>query len=254
MTNHAQTADALSHNADAIVGIVVALPEELRTLTRKKLEQGQCCRVGNTWVAYSGAGTVNAGKAARLLIDKGAQKLMSWGCAAGLTNDLRPGALVLAEQVIGEQRQFDTDAHWRNAIRHSLESSISISKGSLFTSTALVSRSQDKQHIRQTSQAVALDMESAAIAEAAAQANLPFLVIRSVADPVTMDLPQAVLAGLNDKGQVELPELLRYLLCHPWEVIGLIKLGLHFHAAQKTLKTVAKHLGIGDNQAAPLAN
>jgi adenosylhomocysteine nucleosidase len=35
---------------------------------------------------------------------------------------------------------------------------------------------------------------------------------------------------------------LRFLLTHPWEASGLIKLGLHFHAAQKTLRTIAKQL------------
>jgi adenosylhomocysteine nucleosidase len=35
---------------------------------------------------------------------------------------------------------------------------------------------------------------------------------------------------------------LRFLATHPWEAPSLIKLGLHFHAAQKTLKIIAKQL------------
>lgn len=245
---------ALTRNADAIVGIVVALPEELSTLTNQKLGQGECCRLGNVLIAYSGAGMANAAKAAQCLLDQGARQLVSWGCAAGLAPHFKPGDLLIAEQVVSEQNQFDTDSQWRLEIQQTLANTVSIKNGPLFTSVDLVSRSQDKQRIHQNSQAVALDMESAAIAEVATRANVPFLVIRSIADPVSMDLPPAVLAGLNAAGQVELPKLLRHLLSHPYEVVGLIRLGMHFHAAQKTLKSVAKRLGQLGNQPAPIAN
>jgi hypothetical protein len=40
-----------------------------------------------------------------------------------------------------------------------------------------------------------------------------------------------------------LRKLLLFLFLHPAELPGLIKLGLHFNAAKKTLKLVASHLG-----------
>lgn len=254
MTKTVASSTALTRNADTLVGIVVALPEELSTLTGKKLNQGECYRLGNVWVAYSGAGRDNADKAAQCLLDKGVQGLVSWGCAAGLTPQFKPGDLLVADQAISDHQQFDIDTIWRNAVIETLKTRVSAHGGKLFTSQVLVSRSLDKQRIQQTNNTVALDMESCAIAEVAAKAGVAFLVIRSIADPVSMDLPQAVLTGLNDQGQVELPKLLHHLLRHPWEVVGLIKLGLHFFAAQKTLKIVAKQLGIQDNQPAPLAN
>jgi adenosylhomocysteine nucleosidase len=57
-----------------------------------------------------------------------------------------------------------------------------------------------------------------------------------------MDLPKAVVHALNEQGQVEMSKLIRFLVMHPWELLVLIKLGIHFHAAQKTLKTTAKYL------------
>lgn len=254
MSKAVETSLVLNRNADACVGIVVALPEELRTLTAKKLEQGECYRLGNIWIAYSGAGHDNAGKAAQTLLDKGVQGLISWGCAAGLTERFKPGDLLIAEQAINAQQQFDIDVSWRNHILNALNPVVSIHNGKLYTANTLISRSQEKRQIHRTSQAVALDMESAAIGAVATQANAPFLVIRSIADPVTMDLPAAVLAGLNQQGQVELSKLLLHLLCHPWEAVGLIRLGLHFFAAQKTLRIVAKQLGLQDSQPAPIAN
>lgn len=229
-------------HANSIIGIVVALPEELKTLTNRKLRQGDCCQIGNIWIAYSGAGWQNAAATTQALIDKGVQQLISWGCAAGLSDTLKPGDLVLATQIISEHHQLDTDHLWRKQIQQRLAAHVSIHEGRLFTSQELVSSSQTKQLIQHQSQAIALDMESAAIADKAQSANLACLVIRSIADPVNQDLPKAVLKGLNNKGQVELPRLLSYLFWHPWELSGLIKLGLNFHAAQKTLKKVAREL------------
>ncbi len=180
--------------------------------------------------------------------------LVSWGCAAGLCPDLKPGDLVLAEQVIGGQDRFDTNGQWRDHVRQMLASTLNTKAGKLFTSTDLVDRSADKQLIRENSQAIALDMESSAIAEVAAANNLPFLVIRSIADPVRMDVPKTVLAGLNKQGQVELRKLLTYLAWHPWEIAGLIRLGLHFQAAQNTLKIAARQLGVEKVFPTPVAN
>jgi adenosylhomocysteine nucleosidase len=58
-----------------------------------------------------------------------------------------------------------------------------------------------------------------------------------------MDLPRAINYSLNDQGEVALGRLFLFLLLHPAELPGLIKLGLHFNAAKKTLKSIAGHLG-----------
>lgn len=250
MTESVSSSNDPTNNAGAIVGIVVALPEELSTLTGKKLAPGECCPLHQHWVCYGGAGAANAAQAARTLIGKGVQRLMSWGCAAGLREELKPGDLVIPECVVSEQVRFDTDAEWRSSVSEIVADSVKVSDGALFCSGELVCRSQEKRSISRSSNAVALDMESAAVAEVAAKNGLAFLAIRCIADPVAMDLPQAVVAGLNAQGQVELLKLLAYLFRHPWEVFGLAQLGLHFRAAQKTLRAVASRLGIRDKQTA----
>ena len=225
-------------------GIVVALPEELRTLTSHKIQQGECFQLGTLWIAHSGAGWQNAEAAARLLIGKGVKGLISWGCAAGLSHTVKPGNLVLASCIVSDNQAFDTDTLWREHLQQQLSALNDTHMGWLFTSKKLISSSLLKQQISQQSQAIALDMESAAIADVAKNANLPCLAIRSIADPVDQDLPLAVLNSLNADGQVELPRLFRHLFLHPWELNGLIRLGRHFHAAQKTLKTVARLLNL----------
>lgn len=224
-------------------GIVVALPEELATLTSRKLARGECCQLSaDVLVAYAGAGPNNAASAARLLIAKGADRLISWGCAAALAPQLRPGVLVVADQIFFDRQCYETDKRWSHKMRNRLSERLAVGSGNLSTEARIVALSSDKQLIHRETGAVALDMESGAIAKVASQANLPFLVLRAIADPAAMDLPRAVVGALNDQGRVEMGKLLRHLLNHPWELPGLIKLGRHFGAAQKTLKTTAKHL------------
>lgn len=224
-------------------GIIVALPEELQTLTSSKLERGECLVLGDgILLAYTGAGPANAEKAARMLVDKGADRLISWGCAAALSPQLRPGNLVIAEQVMFDQQVFETDKRWSHKLRSRLSERLVVSGGNLFTEHHIVADSADKQAVHRDTGANALDMESGAIAKVAVEAELPCLVLRAIADPVSMSLPQAVVYALDEQGQVQIGKLLRFILTHPWEISGLIQLGWHFRAAQKTLNIIARQL------------
>jgi hopanoid-associated phosphorylase len=235
-----------------ITGIVVALPQELSTLTSQKLVKGQSVFLSKTLVlAYSGAGAKNAEAAAKLLITQGATHLISWGCAGALSSSLQSGTLLLANKLIdADGATLDVDAVWHGKFKTGLEKLFALSNkqgvllrsGTLLESKILVSSSRDKQQLHQQTKAIALDMESIAIAKVAKARELPFLAIRAIADPVAMDLPAAVSHSFNEQGDIELGKLLRFLLTHPSELKGLITLGQHFSAAKKTLSVVAKEL------------
>ena len=227
-----------------ITGIVVALPEELATLTSKKMAKGRCVFMAeNVIVAYSGVGPVNAEAAAELLIAEGASRLISWGCAAALSAALKPGDLVLADKLIDAgNSEIAVNAAWLDHTINSLAHFVAVHTGHLAESVSLVSTGKEKRQLHANTGAVAVDMESSAVAKVARQNTLPFLSIRVIADPVTMTLPRAIDYSLNSQGDVVLGKLLLFLFLHPAELPGLIKLGLHFNAAKKTLKLVAKQL------------
>ncbi len=227
-----------------ITGIVVALPEELSTLTSKKIDKGYCVFIADEIVlAYSGAGANNARNASELLIAQGATRLISWGCAAALSETLKPGDMVLADSLLdAEGAQIGIDPDWHDYSKNLLSASLQIHTGSLVESIRIVATSQDKKHLHAQTAAVALDMETIAIAKAALQHKLPFLAIRAIADPVEMDLPKAINHSLNSEGDIMLGKLLLFIALHPAELPGLIKLGLHFNKAKNTLKLVAKQL------------
>jgi hopanoid-associated phosphorylase len=228
-----------------ITGIVVALPEELSALTEKRVDKGHCVFITKAvLVVYAGAGCQNAGAAAELLVAKGAGRLISWGCAAGLSLALRAGDLVLADTIMGlDHVKIAVDADWHAHSKQVLAKSCVVHTGCLLTTPQLVASSKDKKQLHLKSGAVALDMESVAIAKVAQQHALPFLAIRVIADSVDTSLPHAVNKALNGQGDVVMKTLLLSIAKNPVEIPRLIRLGLNFRAAKITLKQVAAQLG-----------
>jgi hopanoid-associated phosphorylase len=238
-----------------ITGIVVALPEELDTLTArqpgfkggKKIAKGECLFINpDLAVVYSGAGPCNAKAAAEQLVSQGAERLISWGCAAALSAALRPGALVLADDLISENGRRDANScvsqTWRAHVKGLLSAMVPVYQGALVESARLVASSNEKHRLHAQTGAIAVDMESLAIARIASRRQKAFLAIRAIADPVEMDLPKAVSYSLSEQGEVVLRRLILHLLRNPVELPGLVSLGLDFNVAKKTLKTVAKNL------------
>lgn len=226
-----------------ITGIVVALPEEISTLSAKKLSQGGVEILDEHHLLIrSGTGPENARAAACKLIEQGAVRLISWGCAAGIDPALKPGDLMLPDVLVSAAQQTLTaDPAWHNHAARVLRG-CTITNVSLLESAELVSLSSEKLALHRQTGAQALDMESFAVAQAATEHRIPFLTIRAIADPATFDLPAAIAVSLDEKGEVNLNKLLKFLIFHPYEIPGLIALGLSFYKAKNSLKKAAQNL------------
>ena len=229
-----------------ISGIVVALPEELATLTSKRIDKGHCVFIADKLlVAYSGAGNKNAQAAAELLIAKGATQLISWGCAAALVAELKSGDLTFADTLVDSlDMEIAVNSDWHRYSKELLSQSLAVHTGRLAESLGIVSSRKEKHYLQSLTGAIALDMESVAVAKIAQRNAVPFLAIRVIVDTVNMNLPHAIDYAANGQGDIVLNRLLLFLLLHPLELPGLIKLGWQFNAAQKTLKKVARHLNV----------
>lgn len=234
-----------------ITGIVVALPEEAVTLTSKPVEKGHCVFIRDKiLVACAGMGPVNAAAAARLLITKGASRLISWGCAAALDPSLQAGDLTLADRLLNaDNEEIAIDAAWLAHTRAMLAGAFlhklgqpAIHAGLLTESTVVVTSSKAKKQLYSFTGALALDMESNAVAKIAQMHELPFLAIRAIADPADMGLPEAVVYATNPDGEVSIGKLSGYLALHPIQLPSLIKLGIYFNKAKQTLKQTADRI------------
>ncbi len=227
-----------------ITGIIVALPEELSTLTKKKISHGACEFIAeNIIVTLSGTGPENALNAALRLLEKGCTRLISWGCAAGLAECLSAGDLCLPKQLITEHRQpVSVHSEWQQKTASLLAELQPVFSGPLLASSSIVSSSRKKKLIRQSSGAIAVDMESTAIATVAEQKKIPCLVIRVIADTVDMDLPTVITKSMDETGQINNKKLALNIISNPLQIPNLIKLGFHFQSAQKKLTIVAKKI------------
>ena len=159
--------------------------------------------------------------------------ILSLGIAGGLDPALRPGALVVARNVIAEAR-WPADAAWSGAL---LEAT-----GALHADIAgadrVIATPAAKAALWAATGAAAVDMESAAIA----RLGVPFAVLRAVADPAGEALPPAAAMGLDAAGNPAPWRVIRALLRRPQDLPGLIRMALRSRAA---LSALAPHCSAG---------
>ena len=226
------------------VGIVVAMPAELRSLCREAVGVGATLAIRDQAViAVSGVGEQRAAQAAQTLVDAGVSGLVSWGCAAGLDAELPAGALCLPEAVVmADLQRWPTDADWRREVVAALGRR-AICEGALAHASQVVASSAAKRELAARAGAVVADMESAAIARVARRHDLPLLVVRSVVDPLALTLPAIVTEHVDDSGRVPLAPLLRGLLRRPSDLLTLLQLASGFRASLASLRAVATCTG-----------
>ncbi len=222
-------------------GVVAALDAEARTLgPLVRRENGLWLTAEGILVAVSGVGCAAAAESARALIEAGANALVSWGMAGGLDPALAAGTVCLPSAVISATgAQFATDPHWREVLRAAIDGRRTVVEGSLLTHTGAIDRVEAKQTAFRETGAVAVDMESTAIAAVAATAGLPFLAIRVIVDGAGDALPRSVVAA-STTGQVRMARLIRGLIRSPTDIVPLLRLAKRYRAATQTLKAVAR--------------
>lgn len=161
-----------------------------------------------------------------------ADLLLSFGIAGGLAPGLAPGTLVLARAVVaadGARYPVDESAHAR------LRDRLDAAEGDVLGGNAIVTSRAEKAALHARTGAVAVDLESAVVALAAAEAGLPFLVLRAIADPAERGLPAAARIRLKPDGAPDLGKILASLLVGPGQIGALIRLADDTRRALRTL-------------------
>ena len=192
-------------------------------------------------VLRSGANASRARNAAERLLGEGAQGLISFGLSGGLAPDLRPGDLLLPKAVIlPDGRRLAADAAWRGRLATILErAGFSASEAPIAGSDRLLATIEAKRALFEKTGAVAVDMESHAVADVAMQAGMPFVVVRSIADPSNQAIPRAAHGAIDANGEIRRLAVLRGLMISPWQIGALISLGRSSARGLATLRRVA---------------
>jgi len=231
------------------LGIIAALPAEARSLLSSIDTHSAISSpfqlADNSVLMISGIGADQAAKAATKLIQHGADALLSWGCAGALSGALHPGDLLLPIIIKTKTGQsMHTNKQWHAHLSSLLLDHGTIATGALVESAEIIAKPVQKQILSQSSGAVAVDMESAAIALMAHDAGIPFMAIRAIADDLDSIIPVYINQAMDAYGNMNSIHMLGLLLTHPASWCQLMRLGWQFNAAKTTLSLIRKKIGI----------
>ena len=180
-------------------------------------------------VEVGGGTEAGASAASYRLIAKGVRCLISFGLAGGLDPTLQPGTLLVPDVILS------LDGHWPADPR--LAAGLGRVGGALFSGGAVVATAAEKLALHARTGAAAVDLESAAVAQAASRHALPFAALRAVCDPAGRSLPQTALAALDQNGRIGLWRVAKGVFSHPGEVPVLMALAVDAARARRALQT-----------------
>lgn len=190
----------------------------------------------------SGVGEERALSAAHWLTSEGATALAAIGLSGGLYPCLSAGDLLIAAAVlqvddIKSTSVWDTDADCAVRALSTLSAEgISVHYGMVATTRQAVFTSEKKEALFLQTRALAVDMESAAIARAAAVSHIPIFLLRAICDPSRTTVPKEIFDCLDHDGNVGHKALLRNLLCQPSLMGAIVRITRQYAAASVALK------------------
>jgi adenosylhomocysteine nucleosidase len=235
-----------------VTGIVAALAAEARTLgplqpARPAAAGGIAIKTladGNLLVV-SGMGREAATQAAVALVAAGARGLLSFGLAGGLDPALAPGTVLLPRAVTdGAGTVYTADAPWRERLAAlqgaNAASDPLIVEGVLLSLAQPLTSPLTKSQARARTGAVAVDMESFAIASVALEQGVKFAAARVVIDTAADRVPRAVMEATDPRGAVNYARLVSGLIRRPPDIFALLRLARGYRVAMHSLRRLAR--------------
>lgn len=212
------------------LGVLCGLEREAR-IVRAALKDTPCD------IRCSGAVSENAARRAGELVAAGATHLLSFGLAGALEDHLRPGDLILPEQVLSAAGEaWPVDPEWRGRAASAMKEAHG---GAILGLDKAARTAAQKLFMRGIFDAVAVDMESHVLARCAAERDLPLLVVRAISDDRRSLIPRAAMAGVGPNGEDRILNVLASLAHRPNEIGALAKLGFSSGKGFRTLGRVA---------------
>lgn len=170
------------------------------------------------------------------MVAEGVSALISFGLAGGLDPVLPSGAVLMPAAVLldGETWHCDSTLMARLGTKTS---------GAIYGGGQIVATRAAKSALHARTGAVAVDLESAAVARVAARFGLPFAVLRAICDPADRDLPRAARVALDQAGRIGPVRVVWAVLSRPQDIPALIRLGGDATRARHALVTRVRGIG-----------
>lgn len=222
-----------------ILGVVTGLRVEARLIETKSGREPSF----EVRTRCAGADPGRALRLAQELAQNGADAVLSFGIAGGLAPELSPGDLVIPERICRvDGPPAACDRAWRGRLLERLADLNPVS-ADIAGSNRLITSAEAKQALRDQTGAAAVDMESLAVGEVAVGAGLPFIAIRTIADPADRAPPQSVLAAIGENGDVKPGVAILAALKDPSLIGTFTSLARDNRAAMVSLRRVARRCG-----------
>jgi adenosylhomocysteine nucleosidase len=153
--------------------------------------------------------------------------VLSVGFAGGLQAELARGDAVLVTKILAPYDTHETaggsadvglrpDARLAHIAAMAVAQTAVVSHtGTLLSTPTVVAQAVAKRDMGYRSGALAVDMESYSVGQAAAQSHLPFAVLRTIFDPADENMALPITTCLTPDGSLQPWCLLGYLVSHP---------------------------------------
>jgi len=191
----------------------------------------------------TGMGMARAGDAVRKAFEAFPDAVLSigTGVAGALSNGLQPGDLVLADRILFQEenssrvQQVDHHAgrHIQDVARRLRSAELKFSTGAIFTAQGVLNGIAAKREAKNLSGAIAVDMETAAIAREAERCGVPFVCLRAVLEAVDDEIVTA--PAIDEHGRVRPLSAGAHFMRNPKEVLHLPRMMRNLTRAARSL-------------------
>ena len=213
------------------IAILGAIKDEIAGIKNQmRIDNALRWQTGNAFVGEwqgepivlvrSGMGRDRARRALAEVAEKvDLKEVISIGYAGALDTALQVGELVVADQVV----------HYETLKSYPLDEAListmpEARRGTLLTVDEVVATPPEKKALREKFSAVAVDMETSALAEEAQTRHLPFASVRAITDTADQELIDCSHLVAED-GDVSKLKAGWHILTHPGDLKGMIDLG-----------------------------
>jgi len=245
---------------NGILGLVAAMPNEINPLlgrvgayTREKINGFEAYRfsIGAREIVLvrSGMGPENAAAATHALIDAvSPDMIVNFGFAGAVTEGIAVGDIIVAERVllnreglfslqpgIDDGKAAELAVQLENAFQGN---DFRVRTGTFITAARIKSKLEIAGLIPAGVKNPVLEMETAALAMAAAKRNVPLIAIRAVSDDAGEELGFTIEELTDGKMNIKIGKVFLTLARKPWIVPQMLRLAKNSRKAGKNLAVV----------------
>ncbi|MEQ8195836.1 MAG: hypothetical protein RIB59_15235 [Rhodospirillales bacterium] len=221
------------------LGVITGLASEAACFDVYDFDERPAIRV-------SGANAQRAGEAAEALVSQGCTALMSLGLSGALDPHHEPGDVIIVESVVfAGGPGIPVHARWRRGLELALSDCVPAKTGTVTGSDQPLLTPEEKIACHMACNAVAVDMESHAVARVAKRHGLPFAALRVISDGHQARIPAWTLTGIREDGSMREAQIAAGFLAQPWLWPTMVSLAVSNRKAMRALRRAVLIAGPG---------